>query len=636
MKNLSNKSRKYRSEILIFSFFILISIVATYPLIFRMKNYLYGLGGDSFGAAWYFWWLKYAHLNQIPHLFCHFIASPIGVDHSQFPSLVAINFFAKWLSILVNEIFAFNFFILLSFFLSAIIVYYLVYYFTKNKLASMVSGIIYTFCPYHFAHSCHLTLANIQWMPLYAFALFYLDKKRSYRGAFLVALAFSLVVFSDYYYALFMAIFTVAFVVWRGWQGLRNKRSSGHQVIRSSGNSRSPDHPITRSPNTTHSLWKTFRLVLVAVVIALAIILPFTYHSFQNMFATPERYTRPMQDLFSNSARPLSYLLPSQGNPFFGGFTKKFIKSPFYGGHPTEHTLYLGWVGIVLSIVAIREWRRRNRLQAAGHKPQAIEMSGYRAVKAERRTDGQTDRRTDGSQKAVSFFLFAGIVALIFSHSPYTDISNFRIFFPSYFMYKLAPMFRCYARFGIVVMLCVSVLAGIGLASILQKIRNMRKRRVFLFIVLLLIFIEFAPTLPTPMVNAVNPPPVYEWLAKQEGDFAIVEYPVETDYEYLFWQRIHQKRLVNGAQPETYADKVRKEIVDILRPETPGVLKYLGAKYVILHPDKYLKSEDVPVIGEVPDVSKQKGLKLVKTFEEAQVYEVIAVPQRPKAKKGGS
>jgi len=343
-------------------------------------------------------------------------------------------------------------------------------------------------------------------------------------------------------------------------------------------------------------------------------------------------YAKPFRDLTSNSARPLGYLLPSQDNPFFGGFTKKFIKNPLYGGHPTEHTLYLGWVGIVLSIVAIREWRRKSKLVNKLTSRQVDKSKGSQKTEDRNWQTGKLANWSTRTQKGVSFFLFAGIVALIFSHSPYTEIGPFRILFPSYFMYKVLPMFRCYARFGIVVMLCVSVLAGIGLASILEKIKSIRKRRVFLSVVLLLIFIEFAPTLPAPMVNAVKPPPVYEWLSKQEGDFTIVEYPIETDQEYFFWQRIHQKRLVNGAQPGTYADEVRKEIVDILKPETPGILKHLGARYVILHPDKYLKSEDVPVIGEVPDVSKQRGLKLVKTFEEAQVYEVIAEPVKPKTR----
>ena len=630
MKNLSGKSRKYCSEILIFSFFILLTIVATYPLIFRMKSYLYGLGGDPFGTVWKFRWLKYAHINRLFPSICSLIASPFGVDYSQSVTLPVTDFFAKWLSQLLNEIFAYNFIILLTFLLSTFTMYYLVYHFTRDKLASMISGIIYAFSPYHLIHATqHLGTTNIQWMPLYALSLFYLDEKRSYKGAFLIALAFSLVVFSEYHYALFMVVFTITFVVWRMWQGIRGRKISSYQAIKqSSDQGSSPPAGEAGKGSRMH----LFKVVLVAAVVASAIILPLTYHPFQNMFATPERYARPLRDLFSNSARPLGYLLPSQDNPFFGRFTKKFIDYSLYGGHPTEHTLYLGWVGIILSLVAIRGWRKKSKLVNKLTSRQVNKSTRSQKTGDRNWQTGKLANWSTKTQKAVSFFLFAGIVALLFSHAPYMDIGNFRIFFPSYFMYKLLPMVRVYARLGIVVMLCVSVLAGIGLASILEKIKSVKKKRVFLSIVLLLIFIEFAPTLPAPMVNAVNPPPVYEWLAKQEGNFIIAEYPLEDDQEYLFWQRIHQKRLVNGALSGTYADKVRKEIVDILKPETLGILSYLGAKYVILHPEKYLKSEDVPVIGEVPDVSKQKGLRLIKTFEEAQIYEVVARPQRPQSK----
>ena len=639
MKSLSGKFRKDHSEILIFSFFILLSIVATYPLIFRMRNYLYGLGGDALGTVSELWRIKYAHLNPSLH---SLIAYPYGINLAHTVRYILWEGLLLPLAFLFNEIFAYNFFILTSFFFSAIVVYYLVYYFTKNKSASIVSGIIYTLCPYHFAHSFyHLTLPNIQWMPLYALTLFKLDEEKSYRWAFLAALAFSLVFLSDYYYGYFMVVFTVAFVVWGGWFGLRRKSKV-----------QSPKSKV----NQKDSLLHTCKVVLVAVIVAVAIILPFTYSIFKTAFFIPKSeevmskgYVRPFTHLFSNSARPLGYLLPSQDNLFFGRFTKRFIKSPFYGGHPTEHTLYLGWVGIVLSIVAIRAWRRKNKKRRAESREQVRKWESGKVGKGETENgrNGETGKvsrqaidypvssiQDPGSriQKGVSFFLFAGIVALLFSHSPWTEIGPFRILFPSYFMYKILPMFRVCARFGIVVMLCVSVLAGIGLASILKKIKNAKRRRIFLAIVLLLIFIEFAPPLPAPMVNAVNPPPVYGWLAKQEGDFIIAEYPLENDVEYLFWQRIHQRRLVNGAQSGTYADEVRKEIVDILKPETPGILSYLGTKYVILHPDKYLKSEDVPVIGEVPDVGKQKGLKLIKTFKKAQVYEIIAEPMEPVTK----
>lgn len=654
--------KKHRDEMLIFSFFIFLSIVVTYPLVFKMKSYVYGQTGDPLGMIWFFWWLKHAGIKHISPLFCSLLAAPWGIDYSQIEVYKVSIFFITRLSLLTNEVFTYNLMTLAGFLLAPITMYFLVYYFTRNKLASMISGIIYGFCPYHFTQAAqHLGLASIQWMPLYLLALFLLAERREYKYALLTALSFFLVVFTDYQLTYFMLVLTVTFVLWRIWQGLRGRNLSSYQVI--PVNSDKPGHEAgkqsseqraesgeqreevprrpsdraiemerreDRSPITDYrSLLKTMKVFLVAIVVALAIILPFTYRSFQNMFATPERYVRPLRDLFSNSARPLGYLLPSRDNPIFGRYTEKFIDTHFYGGHPVEHTLYLGWVGIVLSMVAIREWHRKNKKQRAEsreRRSEAIKLSSYRAIKHQTSSIQDQGSRI---QKAVSFFLFAGIVALLFSYAPYTDIGNFRIFFPSYFMYKILPMVRVYARFGIVVMLCVSVLAGIGLASILKKIRNTKKKRIFFSIALLLIFIEFAPTLPAPMVNAVNPPPVYEWLAKQEGDFIIAEYPLENDVEYLFWQRIHQKRLVNGALSVTYADKVRKEIVDILKPETPGILKHLGARYIILHPNKYLESEDVPVIGEVPDLSKQKGLRLLKTFEKAQVYEIVAKPTEP-------
>lgn len=608
------KLKTVRNEILIFFLFILLSIVATYPLILRMQSHIYGYKGDSLGALYGFWWYKYAHLNHISRWVISIVAFPFGADYSSSPRLLVIDSLGKWLSILVNEIFAYNFIILLTFLLSSIAMYLLVHYFTKNKLAGFFSGIIYAFSPYHFAHAFqHICLVNIQWMPLYILTLFKLDEERRYGWAILCGGFLALNTFSHYQYGYSMVVFTVVFVMWRAWQSIRGRKLSSYQVDK-----------LTRKQVNKWTGFHSFKVVLVAVVVALAIILPFTHNIFKAVLvSSPGKpideggFSRPLEDLFMYSAQFFHYLIPSGDNPLIGGFIRNFIK--IY--HPVEQTLYLGWVGIILSVVAIRQWRRKNReqrLQATGCKPQAIEQTSIQANWPTR------------TQKAVSFFLFAGIMALIFSHAPWTDIGPFRIFFPAYFMYKIAPMFRIYARFGILVMLSVSVLAGIGLAGLLQKIKFPKRQGILVAVITLLVFVEFAPTLPAPIVDAVNPPPVYEWLSQQEGDFVIVEYPLETDYEYLFWQRIHQKKLVNGARPGTYADQVRKKIVDILKPETPGILKYLGAKYVILHPAKYLESEDAPVIGEVPDISKQKGLKLVKAFDDARVYTITAEPIEPK------
>lgn len=622
--------KAYRTEILIFSCFILLSLILTYPLILKIKSHVYGYSGDPLGLVWYIWWLKYSWLNHIPSSFCPLIAAPFGVNAAH-PSIYIIStLLQKSLAILVNEIFAYNLLIFFSFPLAAITMYYLVFYFTKNKVASMFSGIIYAFSPCHFAQAAqHFGLAQIQWMPLYLLALFNLEEERSYRYALLTALVLSLVTFTDYYHLYFMLIMTIAFILWGMWQGLRNRRLSGEQK------------PVSRTkpacrqgrdqaclPARQGSRMHFFRVILAAILLTSAFILPFTHSLLREVFIAPTSVTkaaffRPLQDLFTNSARPLSYLLPSQDNFLFGRYTKGFIGSHFYGWSGTEHALYLGYAVIILSIVAIREWRRRNKLQAASHKPQATKVSSNQD-----RQTGKLANWSTRTQKGVSFFLFAGIVALLFSHAPYSDMGNFRIFFPSYFMYKLLPMVRVYARFGILVMLCLSVLAGMGLKLLLER-RTGTRKRILLALIILVVFIEFMPRLPAPTFDATVFPIEYKWLSQQEGDFIIVEYPLEGEQEYLFYQRIHQKRLVNSPFPDTRADKIKKKIINISDPETPGILAYLGVRYVFLHPDKYLESEDVKIIGELPNLRRHPGLKAIATPGSAQIFRVTARPIKP-------
>jgi len=227
------------------------------------------------------------------------------------------------------------------------------------------------------------------------------------------------------------------------------------------------------------------------------------------------------------------------------------------------------------------------------------------------------------------------LVALVFSHAPWVEIGGFRILFPSYFMYKILPAMRTYQRFGILVILSVSVLAGIGLAKILNKIANRKSQIAITLLMIVLVLFEFWNWPPYRVTDVSRTPPVYEWLTKQPGDFTIAEYPLTRSisfkyYDYLFWQRIYQKPLVNGAVPGTYADKIRKEIVDITNPKTPGILRWLGAKYVIFHPDEYLREDRATaVIGEIPDISRVPGLRLVREFGRVGVYKVVAKAVKP-------
>jgi len=202
-------------------------------------------------------------------------------------------------------------------------------------------------------------------------------------------------------------------------------------------------------------------------------------------------------------------------------------------------------------------------------------------------------------------------------------------------MYKIFPMFRAYARFGLLAIIAVSILAGVGLKYILDKIKSSKKRLALVISISFLVLFEFNNIPPFRVTDITHPPAVYKWLSEQKGDFLIVEYPIgesaegETyvEMDYLFYQRIHQKKLVNGAIPGTEAYNIIQKIIKITDSGIPVLLKELGVKYAIAHLDRYREGTDkraVDVVGEAPDLSKSAGFKLISRFGDDEVYEVVA------------
>jgi hypothetical protein len=95
---------------------------------------------------------------------------------------------------------------------------------------------------------------------------------------------------------------------------------------------------------------------------------------------------------------------------------------------------------------------------------------------------------------------------------------------------------------------------------------------------------------------------VYQWLGQQKGPIIVAEYPMvrydeAASYSYLFWQRVHQKRLVNGSTPDNpaawaFQDQVR----DLDNADTLRTLKSAGVRYVIIHKAMY---DDGPIPGPI-------------------------------------
>jgi len=263
-------------------------------------------------------------------------------------------------------------------------------------------------------------------------------------------------------------------------------------------------------------------------------------------------------------------------------------------------------------------------------------------------------------RQTVYLFFAVALIALILSAPPFIPLGGYelnfqtreviashKLYLPQYFLFKVFPMFRAYARMGAVALLALSIMAAFGLREILTRISTKKRKYLFLSLFVLVVFIEYAE-FPPFRLTKVREPAVYRWLASQPGEFPIVEYPLGggydpyTTYEYAFYQRIHAKYLVNGAIKGTPADEFRKKIIDISKEKSIDKLQKIGVRYIIFHRYKYLRGNEYVLIdwvttpprnkiyppeyndGKVPDLSQVKHrLRLVKDFGDSVVYEII-------------
>ena len=375
---------------------------------------------------------------------------------------------------------------------------------------------------------------------------------------------------------------------------------------------------------------KDFKLIFTFLLVGIFafIILSLQFYPVIKQYISPlqsqasafNRYWRPFRDLFTQSAKPLSYFLPPTTHPIFGRFTEQFIGSPLYGVSYTEHTLYLGWVPLILAFIAFRRWRK-NKKNSKREIASSPPLAGT---------------RNDDEKESfyIGFFIWLAIVAWLFSQPPYFNFPHFKVYMPSFFMYRILPMFRAYCRFGVVVMLAVSVLAGFGLKFILERFKSNKVKMVFTSLICGLVLFEFLNFPPFKVIDLTKYPKVYDWLKEEKGDFVIAEYPLDcegSDNYYKFYQTIHQKRLVNGTNPGTYANKVARTIWKLSAPKTAGILRWMKVKYVLVHLGAYEKSNDMEIVNELRKVKTRRlpGLKLIRSFDDVDVYEVRAKAIEP-------
>ena len=193
--------------------YVFITLLMTYPLVFHLTTNIPGDAGDGHQNLWNIWHFKKRLLNFQNPFYTNYLYYPIGVKlifhtYGVFNNLLVLPF--------NNIVLAYNFIVLFSFVMSAMGMYFLSFYLTQDKFGSFIAGVIFSFCPYKFAHllAGHLNLISTEWIPFYILYLIKTFKEPfNYKNIYLTSIFFLLTILCSYYYTFYLMIFTILFLV---------------------------------------------------------------------------------------------------------------------------------------------------------------------------------------------------------------------------------------------------------------------------------------------------------------------------------------------------------------------------------------------------------------------------------------
>jgi len=103
----------------------------------------------------------------------------------------------------------------MTYLLSLITMFALVYYLTKEEIPAVFSAVAYAFSAYHLAHYMHPTLYNIQWLPLFILSLFILKDRKTLFYIITASLMLAVVTYADAYYGFFATIIFLVFAIYK-------------------------------------------------------------------------------------------------------------------------------------------------------------------------------------------------------------------------------------------------------------------------------------------------------------------------------------------------------------------------------------------------------------------------------------
>jgi hypothetical protein len=551
-----------------------LAVFLTWPLALHLGTRIYGPPGDSTAEIYNLW--SFTHGDGLDILgVSHETATgaPFGWDQGNGVNVQRLWYmFPAYLAAkVIGEIAAFNLIVLSGLALSGAAMYGLVRSLVRGPVSPFVAawaGFVYVVFPWHVLKAAgHAGLTHIEGFPLLLLAVLVWFRSPTLLRATAVALATAILWLTSGYYGVagmvaLCVLLPVAAVSHRRRLGTRTAAARAGMVFG--------------------------QAVLVALVV---VVLGRLGHINTGYFIG-----RSPDDLLAYGARPWEYLLPAYANPHFG--TASWLVPRLHGSNFAESSLYVGWATILL---------------AGGWLLWAL-----------------VARRRLGSDESFVAVGFTAVVAAALLFSLPSPIPHTSIPTPSRLVWEVASQFRVPTRFQALLMAALVSLAALALAGISRKALAASRSWAAVVAVCAVFGLVswFELSVASPGLTAVNAPPP-EYLALRKAPPGIVaEYPLVAldearNSDYLFWRRVHGRRLLNGASRGSFPDGVRDTLVDPVAPGTPAALSALGVSTVLVHPDVYT-SRGLP--KQAP-ADLGPGYRLLERFPDGtSMWKVTAKP----------
>lgn len=586
--------------------FVALSVLMTYPLVLDPGGSVLGPPQDNYYYLSWFAWFRHTLVDlRAPSTFNPGVFYPFGHDFSTSETTWANLALGLPALLIWGEVAAFNLSLFLSFVLSGLGMYVLISSLTGSWWAGLVGGAIYAFSPYRLAHVAggQLPLLGTQWLPLCLWSLERVLRDRRWAWGLGVGLFFALTALSSWYYA-FMAGLLLpiyALVRARPWREHLRQRH----------------------------VWAALG---AAVLVAALCIGPAIWPTLELSGQETMSYSLQWVDRWSASVA--DYLLPNVMQPLWGGATTRFYQGQRYF---YERVLYLGYAPLLLAGYAL--WRARRKGAAlAGAWPRIVTALLWMGGLAFILSLGTTLHWRDvapvhipvpaGLDQLFDRFMFNWVTRFSLNaseyHWGYQQPGHIVLPLPAMLLYLYLPFsnaMRVWSRFGLLVSLCLAVLAGGGVALLRAELKRWGGAATAAGLALLaLVLFEYA-AIPFPYgVSQVEAQPATTWLSEQEGDFAVMELPLSRALNGppLYAGLLHGKPLAYGYGtffPDAWVAQW-DTLQSFPSDASLEVLAGWDVRYVLVAARNY--GDDWSRVAQ--EIAVQEGLQAVGVFPERELY----------------